>query len=69
MRAHEIMEDASSGTTTSGGIATVAVPLSTVSRSSPWLTYGKYSNAPKLGNDIKRTDTSARKQSKKTTSN
>jgi len=42
MRAHEIVESASAGTTTAGGIAPVASAMGMVSRSGGSLLTGKY---------------------------
>jgi len=52
MRAHEIMETASAGASSSGGIATVSTPLGMTSRSGGSMLSGKYTtdltpNTPK----------------------
>jgi len=45
MRAHEIVENASAGASTAGGIAPVAQPMGMVSRSGGSLLTGKYTTA------------------------
>ncbi len=45
MRAHEIVENASAGASSAGGIAPVAMPMGVVSRSGPSLLTGKYTTA------------------------
>ena len=52
MRAYEIMENASSGASSAGSVATVSTPMGAVSRSGGSLLSGKYStdltpNTPK----------------------
>ena len=42
MRAHEIVENASAGASSAGGIAPVAMPMGVVSRSGGSLLTGKY---------------------------
>jgi hypothetical protein len=42
MRAHEIVESASAGASSAGGIAPVAMPMGTLSRSGGSLLTGKY---------------------------
>jgi len=46
MRAYEIMEDISAGTSGSGSMATISQPMSMVSRSGGSLLTGKYSTDP-----------------------
>ncbi len=45
MRAHEIVENASAGASSAGGIAPVAMPMGVVSRSGGSLLTGKYTTA------------------------
>ena len=46
MRAYEIMEDISAGTSGSGSVATVSQPMGMVARSGGSLLTGKYSTDP-----------------------
>ena len=46
MKVHEIMENASSGASSSGGIATVSQPMGMVSRTGGSLLAGKYTDDP-----------------------
>jgi len=45
MRAHEIVENASAGASSAGGIAPVAMPMGMLSRSGGSLLTGKYTTA------------------------
>ena len=46
MKVHEIMENASAGASSSGGVATISQPMGTVSRNGGSLLTGKYSTDP-----------------------
>jgi len=46
MKVHEIMENASSGASSSGGIATVSQPMGMISRTGGSLLAGKYTGDP-----------------------
>jgi len=46
MKVHEIMENASAGASSSGGVATVSQPLGMIARSGGSMLAGKYTNDP-----------------------
>jgi hypothetical protein len=46
MKVHEIMENASVGASSSGGIATISQPMGMVSRTGGSMLTGKYTNDP-----------------------
>ena len=46
MRAYEIMENASAGASSSGGIATVSQPMGMISRTGGSMLTGKYTDDP-----------------------
>jgi hypothetical protein len=46
MKVHEIMENASAGASSSGGIATVSQPMGMVSRTGGSMLTGKYTDDP-----------------------
>lgn len=46
MKAHEIMENASTGATTSGGMATTVTPMGMTARTGGSLLAGKYTDDP-----------------------
>ena len=46
MKVHEIMENASAGASSSGGVATVSQPMGMVSRTGGSMLTGKYSTDP-----------------------
>jgi len=46
MKVHEIMENASSGASTSGGMSTIETPLGMISRTGGSLLAGKYTDDP-----------------------
>ncbi len=72
MRAHEIVENASAGASSAGGIAPVAMPMGVVSRSGGSLLTGKYTTAsdptPNTPKEYKR-NKNARGQFKNSISN
>lgn len=68
MRAREfIREDASTGASCSGNVATVSVPMGTISRSSASLQNGKYFNDPVKDSELRKYR--ARRQFKNSISN
>jgi hypothetical protein len=46
MKVHEIMENASSGASSSGGMATVETPMGMISRTGGSMLTGKYTDDP-----------------------
>jgi hypothetical protein len=46
MKVHEIMENASAGASSSGGIATISQPMGTISRTGGSMLTGKYTDDP-----------------------
>ncbi len=72
MRAHEIVENASAGASSAGGIAPVAMPMGVVSRSGGSLLTGKYTTGsdptPNTPKEYKR-NKNARGQFKNSISN
>jgi hypothetical protein len=72
MRAHEIVESASAGASSAGGIAPVSMPIGMVSRSGGSLLSGKYTTAsdptPNTPKEYKR-NKNARGQFKNSISN
>ena len=70
MKVHEIMENASAGASSSGGIATVRQPMGMISRTGGSMLTGKYTDdpTPNTPKEYKR-NKNARGQFKNTPSN